>query len=82
LLGDAIEAIIAAVYLDAGLTSRALICGVVGSAGLQVKQDARDVQKTAFAGMGTGARLCRPRLVQTDRQGPDHAPCVYHHAVF
>ena len=74
LLGDAIEAIIAAVYLDGGFDeSRALILRLWGTRVLQVKQDARDA-KTALQEWARARGLPPPAYVQTDRQGPDHAP--------
>ena len=74
LLGDAIEAIIAAVYLDGGFDkAKALILRLWGDRVMQVKQDARDA-KTALQEWAQARGLPPPAYVQTDRQGPDHAP--------
>ncbi|WP_372991736.1 ribonuclease III [Sulfitobacter sp.] len=74
LLGDAIEAIIAAVYMDGGFdASRDLILRLWGDRVQTVKQDARDA-KTALQEWAQARGLPPPSYVQTDRQGPDHAP--------
>ena len=57
LLGDAIEAIIAAVYLDGGFDeAKALILRLWGDRVMQVKQDARDA-KTANVNVPIAAAL-------------------------
>ena len=69
LLGDAMEAVIAAVHLDAGFeAARAMVLRLWGGRIGRVEADARD-PKTALAGMGAGARhaaagLCRDGRVQ------------------
>ena len=74
LLGDAIEAIIAAVYLDGGFDeAKALILRLWGDRVMQVKQDARDA-KTALQEWAQGRGMAPPRYVETGRSGPDHAP--------
>ena len=74
LLGDAIEAIIAAVYMDGGFdAARDLIIRLWGDRVQTVKQDARDA-KTALQEWAQARGFPPPSYVQTDRQGPDHAP--------
>ncbi|MCX8225763.1 MAG: ribonuclease III [Sulfitobacter sp.] len=74
LLGDAIEAIIAAVYMDGGFEpAKALILRLWGDRVQTVKQDARDA-KTALQEWAQARGFPPPSYVQTDRQGPDHAP--------
>ena len=74
LLGDAIEAIIAAVYMDAGFSAaKDLILRLWSDRIHTVKQDARDA-KTALQEWAQARGFPPPAYVQTDRQGPDHAP--------
>ncbi len=74
LLGDAIEAIIAAVYMDGGFdAAKAMILRLWGKRVLSVKQDARDA-KTALQEWAQARGYPPPAYVQTDRKGPDHAP--------
>nr|WP_232897264.1 ribonuclease III [Pontibaca salina] len=74
LLGDAIEAVIAAVYKDAGLdAARDLILRLWGERIAQVDADARDA-KTALQEWAQARGLKPPAYVELDRRGPDHAP--------
>ncbi|MEO3416268.1 ribonuclease III [Roseovarius sp. CAU 1744] len=74
LLGDAMEAVIAAVYLDAGFdTSRDMILRLWGDRIRTVKSDARD-PKTALQEWAQARGLPPPLYVETGRSGPDHAP--------
>ncbi len=74
LLGDAIEAIIAAVYVDGGFdAAKALILRLWGNRVQSVKQDARDA-KTALQEWAQARGFPPPAYLETDRQGPDHAP--------
>ena len=74
LLGDAIEAVIAAVYLDAGFeTAKALILRLWGARLHNVEEDARD-PKTALQEWAQARKLPPPRYVEIGRKGPDHAP--------
>jgi ribonuclease-3 len=74
LLGDAMEAVIAAVYLDAGFEpARALILRLWGGRIAAVKADARD-PKTALQEWAQARSLPPPAYVQINRSGPDHAP--------
>ena len=74
LLGDAMEALIAAVYLDAGFdAARALILrlwqGRIGA----VDADARD-PKTALQEWAQARAMPPPSYTETSRDGPDHQP--------
>jgi len=74
LLGDAMEAVIAAVYRDAGFeTARRMILRLWGNRIDKVDDDARDA-KTALQEWAQARGLNPPRYVQIDRSGPDHAP--------
>ena len=74
LLGDAMEAVIAAVYLDAGFeTARDLILRLWGERLDTVAEDARD-PKTALQEWAQARGLTPPKYEITDRSGPDHAP--------
>lgn len=74
LLGDAMEAVIAAVYLDAGFeTARAMILRLWGDRIDAVETDARDA-KTALQEWAQARAMAPPQYVQTARSGPDHAP--------
>ena len=74
LLGDAMEAVIAAVYLDAGFdAARDMILRLWGDRITTVKADARDA-KTALQEWAQARGLQPPSYVETARSGPDHAP--------
>ena len=74
LLGDAMEAVIAAVYLDAGFdTARALILRLWGARITSVEEDAKDA-KTTLQEWAQGRGLTPPQYVLLERAGPDHAP--------
>jgi len=74
LLGDAMEAVIAAVYLDAGIdAARAVILRLWGDRVAAVDTDARD-PKTALQEWAQARRMPPPAYVETARTGPDHAP--------
>ncbi|NNK15296.1 MAG: ribonuclease III [Sulfitobacter sp.] len=74
LLGDAIEAVIAAVYLDGGFeAARALVLRLWGDRIETVEDDARDA-KTALQEWAQARKLQPPKYIQTGRTGPDHAP--------
>ncbi len=74
LLGDAMEAVIAAVYLDAGMeAARALVLRLWGPriAGARVQtQDA----KTALQEWAQARGMSPPVYADLSRAGPDHAP--------
>ena len=74
LLGDALEAVIAAVYLDGGFeAARRLVLRLWGDRIAQVEADARDA-KTALQEWAQARGLPPPTYEATDRSGPDHAP--------
>lgn len=74
LLGDAIEAVIAAVYLDGGFeAAKVMILRLWGARIGAVEEDARDA-KTALQEWAQARKLQPPQYVQVARSGPDHAP--------
>lgn len=74
LLGDAMEAVIAAIYLDAGFdAARAVILRLWGNRITSVAEDARDA-KTALQEWAQARGLEPPRYNEVSRTGPDHAP--------
>jgi ribonuclease-3 len=74
LLGDGIEAVIAAVYLDGGFdAAKDLVLRLWGRRVECVEEDARDA-KTALQEWAQARKLPPPKYVQTARSGPDHAP--------
>jgi len=74
LLGDAMEAVIAAVYRDAGFESaRDMILRLWGKRIGQVEADARDA-KTALQEWAQARGMQPPRYIEVSRTGPDHAP--------
>ncbi|PKP79445.1 MAG: ribonuclease III [Alphaproteobacteria bacterium HGW-Alphaproteobacteria-2] len=75
LLADALEAVIAAVYLDAGFeAARALVLRLWGTRIAAVDADARDA-KTALQEWAQARGLPPPEYLDLAREGPDHAPC-------
>ncbi len=74
LLGDAMEAVIAAVYLDAGFAAaQATILRLWASRIASVETDARDA-KTSLQEWAQARRMAPPTYTETGREGPDHAP--------
>jgi ribonuclease-3 len=74
LLGDAIEAVIAAVYLDAGFeAARDVILTHWGNRINEVESDARDA-KTALQELVQARGEDPPKYTIIARDGPDHAP--------
>ena len=74
LLGDAMEAVIAAVYRDAGFdAARAMVLRLWGRRVASVKDDARDA-KTTLQEWAQAQGMPPPLYVETARSGPDHAP--------
>lgn len=74
LLGDAMEAVIAAVYLDGGFeVARALVLRLWAGRIQSVDSDARD-PKTALQEWAQARGLPPPRYETLGRDGPDHAP--------
>ncbi len=74
LLADAMEAVIAAVFLDADFaTAQALILRLWGTRIHNVAEDARDA-KTALQEWAQARGEPPPAYVETARSGPDHQP--------
>jgi ribonuclease-3 len=74
LLGDAMEAVLAAVYRDAGFdVAKALILRLWGSRVTTVDADARD-PKTSLQEWAQARKLQPPRYELVKRSGLDHAP--------
>ncbi|WP_136685213.1 ribonuclease III [Falsirhodobacter xinxiangensis] len=74
LLGDAMEALIAAVYVDAGFeVARAMVLRLWGDRVGRVEKDARD-PKTSLQEWAQARALPPPRYVELGRSGPDHQP--------
>ncbi|WP_420568541.1 ribonuclease III [Thalassovita sp.] len=74
LLGDAMEALIAAVYLDAGFeTARDMVLRLWGNRVDTVKADARDA-KTSLQEWAQARGQQPPTYSEKHRSGPDHAP--------
>ncbi|PID36401.1 MAG: ribonuclease III [Rhodobacterales bacterium] len=74
LLGDAMEAVIAAIYLDTGLdAAREVILRLWGGRIDSVELDARDA-KTTLQEWSQARRMPPPEYVEIERSGPDHAP--------
>lgn len=74
LLGDAMEAIIAAVYLDAGFeVARDRVVALWGDRIANVEADARDA-KTALQEWAQAQGEPPPNYSEIARTGPDHAP--------
>ena len=77
LLADAMEAVLAAVYLDAGFeAARAVVLRLWAGRLETLADDPRDA-KTALQEWAQGQGMPPPVYEQTDRSGPDHAP-VFH----
>ncbi|SMP17691.1 ribonuclease III [Shimia sagamensis] len=74
LLGDAMEAVLAAVYRDAGFdVAKALILRLWGARVHTVDADARD-PKTSLQEWAQARKLPPPKYELVKRSGPDHAP--------
>ena len=74
LLADAMEAVIAAVYMDAGFdAARAVVLRLWATRIGQVDDDARDA-KTALQEWAQARGEVPPDYVEVAREGPDHQP--------
>ncbi len=74
LLGDALEAVIAAVYLDAGFDgAKAMVLRIWGPRVGAVEHDARD-PKTSLQEWAQARGMPPPEYKEADRSGPDHQP--------
>jgi len=74
LLGDAMEAVIAAVYIDGGFAAaQAVILHLWADRIKTVENDARD-PKTSLQEWAQARKLPPPAYTELRRDGPDHAP--------
>ncbi len=74
LLGDALEALIAAVYLDGGFAAaRSMVLRLWGGRIAAVQADSRDA-KTALQEWAQARGMAPPSYVEAARDGPDHQP--------
>lgn len=74
LLGDAMEAVIAAIYLDAGFdAARAVVLRLWGNR-IAAAQDLGRDPKSALQEWAQARGLPPPAYVETGRKGPDHQP--------
>ncbi|KAF0675546.1 ribonuclease III [Profundibacterium mesophilum] len=74
LLGDAMEAVIAAIYLDGGYeAARQVVLSHWRNRIAELDEDARDA-KTALQEWAQARRFSPPSYVEIARDGPDHAP--------
>ena len=74
LLGDAMEAVIAAVYSDAGFeAARRVVLRLWGDRIGAVEADARD-PKTALQEWAQARGMTPPAYLERGREGPDHQP--------
>ncbi|MFV0332597.1 MAG: ribonuclease III [Tropicimonas sp.] len=74
LLGDAMEAVIAAIYLDGGLeAAKSVVLRLWGARIETAEAKARD-PKTALQEWAQARGMKPPDYVETHRSGPDHAP--------
>ena len=74
LLADALEAVIAAVYLDAGFsTAQQVVLSLWGGRVASAKSDARDA-KTVLQEWAQARGMEPPVYNELTRTGPDHAP--------
>ncbi|MEL7301448.1 MAG: ribonuclease III [Pseudomonadota bacterium] len=74
LLGDGMEAVIAAVYRDGGMdAAQALVLRLWGDRITEVETDARDA-KTTLQEWAQARKMPPPAYTELARSGPDHAP--------
>lgn len=74
LLADAMEAVLAAVYIDAGFeAAKAVVLRLWAKRLATVDDDSRD-PKTSLQEWAQAQGMKPPHYVQTGRSGPDHAP--------
>ncbi len=74
LLGDALEAVIAAVYLDGGFeAAQGLVLRLWADRIGGVEQDARDA-KTSLQEWAQARAMPPPDYIEMEREGPDHQP--------
>lgn len=74
MLGDAMEAVIAAVYLDAGLeAARAVVLRLWGER-IAAAETASQDPKSALQEWAQARGMAPPDYIEVARDGPDHAP--------
>ena len=74
LLGDAMEAVIAAIYLDGGPeAAKSVVLRLWGARIATAEEQARD-PKTALQEWAQARGMPPPSYLETARSGPDHAP--------
>ena len=74
LLGDAMEALIASIFLDAGFeTAQQVVLRLWGARIANVDLDARDA-KTALQEWAQARGYTTPTYIELNRDGPDHQP--------
>ncbi|WP_238366816.1 ribonuclease III [Mesobacterium pallidum] len=74
LLGDAMEALIAAVYLDAGFApAKAMVLRLWGKR-IETAEDRALDPKTALQEWAQARKMPPPDYIVLSREGPDHAP--------
>jgi ribonuclease-3 len=74
LLGDGMEAVIAAVYRDAGFeAAKRVVLSLWGDRILEVDHDARD-PKTSLQEWAQARGMSPPAYIEVSRSGPDHEP--------
>jgi ribonuclease III len=74
ILADAVEALLAAVFIDAGYDKANAVVIRLWEAGLAVPQAAAADPKSALQEWAQGRGMPLPRYVEISRSGPDHAP--------
>jgi len=73
-LGDAMEAVLAAVYLDSDFENTKIIIGKLWKKHIdKAKEDARDA-KTALQEWAQSFKYSTPQYLELSRSGPDHKP--------
>ena len=74
LLGDAMEAVLAAIYLDSNFENTKMIIGKLWKKQIEkAKEDARDA-KTALQEWAQSFKYTPPQYMEISRSGPDHKP--------
>ncbi len=72
-LADALEAVVAAIYLDSGYEpAKKVLMRLMGDRITNVAEDAKDA-KTRLQEMSQGKGMALPEYVEISRSGPDHA---------
>ena len=74
ILADAVEALLAAVFIDGGYDKANAVVIKLWAAGLAVPQPAAADPKSALQEWAQGRGMPLPRYVEISRSGPDHAP--------